>query len=246
MFMFFLVGVCSSSKGISGITLSIGSRSSQAPNRNSQQTHSNDANLSSTNGQGLSGEMHASVSNSASQLGGVKPNGSRPHSVTSSNNSVIGVYSSFSDPVHVPSLDSRPAAKVGAIKREVGVVGARRQSTETFAKSSSSQSRSSSNSQTEQVRQDGGNSKGSLRPLSSNSRSDQSAVSDSPKSGLPMSRSLSGNQHINRPHQSAGHQKGRRFILICIFCFFLLLLFQLVLGHPNKEKAVHFLFMCEE
>lgn len=165
--------------------------------------------------------MHASVSNAASQIGGVKPNGSRPHSITSSSNSVIGVYSSFSDPVHVPSLDSRPAAKVGAIRREVGVVGARRQSAETFAKSSSSQSRSSSNSHMEQARQDGGNPKGSLRPLSSNSRSDQSAISDSPKSSLPMNRPLSGNQHINRPHQSVGHQKGRRFILICSFLFFL-------------------------
>ncbi|KAG5572932.1 hypothetical protein H5410_062698 [Solanum commersonii] len=200
--------VQSSSKGTSGNTLSSGSRSSQTPNRNSQHTHSNDANLSSTNGQGLSGEMHASVSNAASQIGGVKPNGSRPHSITSSSNSVIGVYASFSDPVHVPSLDSRPAAKVGAIKREVGVVGARRQSAETFAKSSSSQSRSSSNSHMEQARQDVGNSKGSLRPLSSNSRSDQSGVSDSPKSNLPMSKSLSGNQHINRLHQSVGHQKA--------------------------------------
>ncbi|KAH0707625.1 hypothetical protein KY290_012142 [Solanum tuberosum] len=200
--------VQSSSKGTSDNTLSTGSRSSQAPNRNSQHTHSNDANLSSTNGQGLSGEMHASVSSAASQIGGVKSNGSRPHSITSSSNSVIGVYSSFSDPVHVPSLDSRPAAKVGAIKREVGVVGARRQFTETFAKSSSSQSRSSSNSHMEQVRQDVGNSKGSLRPLSSNSRSDQSGVSDSPKSNLPMSKSLSGNQHINRLHQSVGHQKA--------------------------------------
>ncbi|KAK6773375.1 hypothetical protein RDI58_028613 [Solanum bulbocastanum] len=200
--------VQSSSKGTSGNTLSTGSRSSEAPNRNSQHTHSNDANLSSTNGQGLSGEMHASVSNAASQIGGVKPNGSRPHSITSSSNSVIGVYSSFSDPVHVPSLDSRPAAKVGAIKREVGVVGARRQSAETLAKSSSSQSRSSSNSHMEQARQDVGNSKGSLRPLSSNSRSDQSGVSDSSKSNLPMSKSLSGNQHINRLHQSVGHQKA--------------------------------------
>lgn len=200
--------VQSSSKGTSGNTLSTGSRSSQAPNRISQHTHSNDANLSSTNGQGFSGEMHASVSNAASQIGGVKPNGSRTHSITSSSNSVIGVYSSFSDPVHVPSLDSRPAAKVGAIKREVGVVGARRQSAETLAKSSSSQNRSSSNSHSEQARQDGGNSKGSLRPLSSNSRSDQSAVSDSPKSSLPMHRPLSGNQHMNRPHQSVGHQKA--------------------------------------
>ncbi|XP_060172908.1 uncharacterized protein LOC132603738 isoform X2 [Lycium barbarum] len=197
-----------SSKGTSDNNSSTGSRSSQAPNRSSQHTHSNAANLTGTNGQGLSGEIRASVSNAASQIGGVKPNGSRPHSITSSSNSVIGVYSSFSDPVHVPSLDSRPAAKVGAIRREVGVVGARRQSAETFAKSSSSQSRSSSNLHMEQARQDGGNSKGSLRPLSSNSKSDHSAVSDSPKSSLPASRPPSGNQHNNRPHQPVGHQKA--------------------------------------
>ncbi|KAJ8560915.1 hypothetical protein K7X08_027105 [Anisodus acutangulus] len=199
--------VQSSSKVTSDNTLSTTSRASQAPNRNYHHTHSNDANLG-TKGQGLSGEMDAFVSNAASQIGGVKPNGFRPHSITSSSNPVIGVYSSFSDPVHVPSLDSRPAAKVGAIKREVGVVGARRQSAETFGKSSSSQSRSSSNLHMEQARQDGGNSKGSLRPLSSNSRSDHSAVSDSPKSSLPVSRPLSGNQHINRPHQHVGHQKA--------------------------------------
>lgn len=217
---FFLVGLYSSSKGTSDKKLSTGSHSFQAPSRNSQYTHSNDAKLSGTNGQGLTGEIQASVSQSASQMRGVKPNGSRPHSMTSSSNSVIGVYSSFSDPVHVPSLDSRPAAKVGAIKREVGVVGARRQSAETFAKPSSSQRRSISNLHMEQARQDGGNSKGSLRPLSSNSRSDQSAVSDSPKSSFPVGRSFSGNQHINRQHQSVGHQKSRRFSLIlCIFPF---------------------------
>ncbi|MQM13737.1 hypothetical protein Taro_046665 [Colocasia esculenta] len=41
-----------------------------------------------------------------------------------------GMYASSSDPVHVPSPDSRSAGTVGAIRREVGVVGGRRQSTE--------------------------------------------------------------------------------------------------------------------
>lgn len=40
----------------------------------------------------------------------------------SSNHSVAGVYSSSSDPVHVPSPDSRPATNIGAINREVGAV----------------------------------------------------------------------------------------------------------------------------
>lgn len=39
---------------------------------------------------------------------------------------MAGVYSSSSDPVHVPSPDSRPDANIGAIKREVGAVGVRR------------------------------------------------------------------------------------------------------------------------
>ncbi|CAA6664685.1 unnamed protein product [Spirodela intermedia] len=51
--------------------------------------------------------------------------GSHSHSeilVISSSSS--GVYASSSDPVHVPSPDSRSAGTVGAIRREVGVVGA--------------------------------------------------------------------------------------------------------------------------
>ncbi|CBI35892.3 unnamed protein product, partial [Vitis vinifera] len=61
----------------------------------------------------------------------MKPNDSQPYSASlASNSSVVGVYSSSSDPVHVPSPDSRSSAIVGAIKREVGVVGVRRQSTE--------------------------------------------------------------------------------------------------------------------
>ncbi|XP_064956283.1 uncharacterized protein LOC135584520 isoform X10 [Musa acuminata AAA Group] len=45
-------------------------------------------------------------------------------------NSFIGMSSSSSDPVHVPSLDSASAGKVGAIQREVGVVGFRRQTSD--------------------------------------------------------------------------------------------------------------------
>ncbi|CAL9048481.1 unnamed protein product [Musa banksii] len=44
-------------------------------------------------------------------------------------NSFIGMSSSSSDPVHVPSLDAS-AGKVGAIQREVGVVGFRRQTSD--------------------------------------------------------------------------------------------------------------------
>lgn len=49
---------------------------------------------------------------------------------SSSCNSVIGVYSSSSDPVHVPSSASRSPCSVGAIQREVGAgaVGVKKQS----------------------------------------------------------------------------------------------------------------------
>lgn len=47
---------------------------------------------------------------------------------SSSSNSVIGVYSSSSDPVHVPSPASRSVGSVGAIRRELGAVGAKKQS----------------------------------------------------------------------------------------------------------------------
>uniref|UniRef100_A0A5B7APQ9 GBF-interacting protein 1 N-terminal domain-containing protein n=1 Tax=Davidia involucrata TaxID=16924 RepID=A0A5B7APQ9_DAVIN len=86
-------------------------------------------------------ERRAPVPNTVSRVHVVKPNDSQPHSATlASNNSVVGVYSSSSDPVHVPSLDSRSAATVGAIKREVGVVGVRRQSSENSVQPSSAQS----------------------------------------------------------------------------------------------------------
>lgn len=51
------------------------------------------------------------------------------NSSSASTNSVIGVYST-SDPVHVPSPASRSAITVGAIRREVGAVGVRKQSSD--------------------------------------------------------------------------------------------------------------------
>ncbi|XP_068303251.1 uncharacterized protein [Pyrus communis] len=67
-------------------------------------------------------EKRVTLPNAASRVQAGKPNNSQPHSpVVVSSNSVVGVYSSSTDPVHVPSPDSRPAASVGAIKREVGI-----------------------------------------------------------------------------------------------------------------------------
>ncbi|KAK8967491.1 hypothetical protein KSP40_PGU018764 [Platanthera guangdongensis] len=51
------------------------------------------------------------------------------NSSSASTSSVIGVYSTL-DPVHVPSPASRSAITVGAIRREIGAVGIRKQSSD--------------------------------------------------------------------------------------------------------------------
>ncbi|XP_073141540.1 uncharacterized protein [Henckelia pumila] len=135
-----------------------------------------------------------------------KANDSIPYSA-SSNNSIVGVYSSSSDPVHVPSLHSKPAINVGAIRREVGVVGPRRHSSEISVKSSTFQSTSNSNPQLGRE----SHSRESARPSGGLSKSDQSGQSMAPESSTPgpsMSRSFSSNQFGNRSHhQVTGHQK---------------------------------------
>ncbi|PIN24689.1 hypothetical protein CDL12_02571 [Handroanthus impetiginosus] len=140
---------------------------------------------------------------SGNSRGQTKANGPQPHSTNSSSSSVVGVYSSSSDPVHVPSLHSRSAANVGAIRREVGVVGPRRQSSESSTKPPSSQNTSLPNTQSGRD----GHSRDSARPLNAISKSDQSSQNVAPDSavpGLPSSRSLSS----SRPHQLMGHQKA--------------------------------------
>ncbi|KAF5793422.1 putative GBF-interacting protein [Helianthus annuus] len=113
----------------------------------------------------------------------------KPHdSVTSPNSSVIGVYSSSSDPVHIPSLASRPAANVGAIKREIGPVGVRRHATsENPTKLGSVQATSVSNS------------KDHFRSFPATSKTDQHSQSNVVES-VPSGRSFN-NQYGSRPHQ---------------------------------------------
>ncbi|KAK3013121.1 hypothetical protein RJ639_010122 [Escallonia herrerae] len=131
-----------------------------------------------------------------------KANNSQPQT-TSSSNSVVGVYSSSSDPVHVPSLDSRAAANVGAIKREVGVVGVRRQSSENSTKISSAQTSSLSNSQ---LGRDG--SSREFRSLNTTPKSDPPSQTTVPESTM-TTRSFLNNQYGTRTHQQLlGHQKA--------------------------------------
>ncbi|XP_061364003.1 uncharacterized protein LOC133307510 isoform X2 [Gastrolobium bilobum] len=92
-------------------------------------------------------EKQGMILNSAARVQPIKPNNIHQNSATvASTSSVVGVYSSSTDPVHVPSPDSRSSGVVGAIKREVGVVGVRRQSADHKVKQSSVPSSSYDNS----------------------------------------------------------------------------------------------------
>ncbi|KAL8458664.1 hypothetical protein ACS0TY_036247 [Phlomoides rotata] len=152
------------------------------------------------------GEKRLLVS-SATSRAQTKANGPQPNSTNSSSSSVVGLYSSSSDPVHVPSPNSRPAANVGAIRREVGVVGSRRQSSESSAKSSSPQSSSLPNTQSGRDV----HSRESSKPFNATPKSDQIKQNTAVESAVPgpsASRSFSSNAYGSRPHQLMGHQKA--------------------------------------
>ena len=145
----------------------------------------------------VSEEKRSVASNATtSRVQVAKSNNSQQHNaLQASSNPVVGVYSSSTDPVHVPSPDSRSSGVVGAIKREVGVVGGRRQSFENAVKDLSS-----SNSFSE-----------SFRPFTAISKTDQvsQTAAIEPMPSVPVNRSFLNNQYNNRPHQQAvGHPKG--------------------------------------
>ncbi|XP_022853197.1 uncharacterized protein LOC111374710 isoform X4 [Olea europaea var. sylvestris] len=165
-----------------------------------------DANLGGNHRKDLLGEKRPPVSHAASRMQ-IRVNESQPRSTTSSSSFVVGVYSSSSDPVHVPILNSRSATNIGAIKREVGVVGPRRQSSENSGKSPSSQSSSLSIIQSGRE----GHSRESTRPFSAISKGDQPGQNMATETAIPVpspSRSFSSNQHGSRPHQHVGRQKA--------------------------------------
>lgn len=142
----------------------------------------------------------------------IKANVSQPQPTNSTNSTVVGVYSSSSDPVHVPSLHSRPAANVGAIRREVGVVGPRRQSSEISPKPSSSHGTSLPSTQSGRDVQSR-----ESRPFnaaSKNDHSSQNVAADSAIPVVPVNKSFSSNAYGSRPHQLTGHQKGNRGTLL--------------------------------
>ncbi|XP_050232433.1 uncharacterized protein LOC126681097 isoform X2 [Mercurialis annua] len=199
----------SSSSGTSGNVKHSGMRSSsQASNgpTDSQSRHTRDANPYFADRKVVVEEKQPVGPSATSRVHAMKPS-SQHHSATlASNNSVVGLYSSSTDPVHVPSPESRSSAAVGAIKREVGVVGGRRQSSENSVKNSSA----SSNSVSNVMRKDGSLPE-SFRPFLTISKTDQvnqPAPTESAIHNISSARPFLGNQY-GRPHQNtAGHQKA--------------------------------------
>ncbi|CAL0326096.1 unnamed protein product [Lupinus luteus] len=146
--------------------------------------------------------------NAAARVQSIKPDSTHQNSTTvASTSSTVGVYSSSTDPVHVPSPDSRASSVVGAIRREVGVVGVRRQSSDNKVKHSSAPSNSSTNSH---IGKAGtlANSFQSVGALSKTEQITQTNVNETSFSGMSVSRPSMNNQHNSRPHQPVGHQRA--------------------------------------
>ena len=183
------------------------SQTSYAPS-SSQPRHPCDGNSSGIDRKEISEEKQTFIPNAVSRSQAVKPNYSQAHSAAqSSSSSVIGVYSSSKDPVHVPSPDSRSSGAVGAIKREVGIVGVHRQPSENVVKDSSGTSGSLS---TSLVGRD--TSSEAFRHFPAISKADQLSrihATESVMPGISGSRSFLSNHHGTRQHQQvSGHQKG--------------------------------------
>ncbi|PKI39889.1 hypothetical protein CRG98_039729 [Punica granatum] len=187
---------------------SAGSSSNQKPGgrgyyqvSNPPSGSSQDRQTSRPNTSGTSGKEGSEDSTKLSRVQTVKPISPQ------SSNSVVGLYSSSTDPVHVPSPDSRASSVVGAIKREVGVVGVRRQSSEDSLKRSSGPGASSN----AQLRREYSPSE-SFRSFSAISKTDQlgqPAVAQSLGSTISGSKSMLSSQYGGKPNQQAmGHQKG--------------------------------------
>lgn len=162
--------------------------------------------------QALLEETSSITPNSALQVQAEKPHNSPPISSTSSNIPVVGLYSSSMDPVHVPPPDSRSSGAVGAIKREVGVVGVRRLPSQDSITRLSIPSSTFSTLLGKEISA----STKSFGQSATISKSDQfipTSISQ-PVTSSMSGRSFSGNQYNSKPHQQpVGHQKGTIFIV---------------------------------
>ncbi|CAI8607934.1 unnamed protein product [Vicia faba] len=152
--------------------------------------------------------IQGAVTNASARAQPIKPNNIHQNSsATASSSSVVGVYSSSTDPVHVPSPDSRSS---GAIRREVGVVGVRRQSSDhkgkqLFPPSSSHANNSIVGKDATGTSSDSFQSAGAVQKTEHIS---QPAVTEPSFPGMSVSRPSLNNQHNSRPHQQVvGHQR---------------------------------------
>uniref|UniRef100_A0A2P2LA64 Uncharacterized protein LOC105631409 isoform X2 n=1 Tax=Rhizophora mucronata TaxID=61149 RepID=A0A2P2LA64_RHIMU len=163
--------------------------------------HTRDANASFNDSKLPLDEKQTAVANASSQVQAVKYNNFQHNSaMQASSNSVVGVYSSSTDPVHVPSLDSRSSSAVGAIKREVGAVGGHQWASEgAVKKHSSTSSGPFSNSE-------------SFPQFHAISKTDQVSQTSATGPAMPsssVSGSVLSNHYNSRPHQQAlVHQKA--------------------------------------
>ncbi|KAK7389654.1 hypothetical protein VNO78_24877 [Psophocarpus tetragonolobus] len=145
------------------------------------------------------------ISNAAGRVQPNKTNNVHQNSASvTSTSSAVGVYSSSTDPVHVPSPDSRSSGVVGAIRREVGVVGVRRQASDNKVKQSFVPSSSyvvgKDGTSTDSFQSAGG--------VSKTAQFSENNATEPPLSGMPISRPSLNNQYNNRTHQQVlGHQR---------------------------------------
>ncbi|RZC49407.1 hypothetical protein C5167_017830 [Papaver somniferum] len=160
--------------------------------------HAQDAYSNGTQGKEVFAQIR--TRSPGSRVQNSKPYDSRPRSSASTTtNSVVGVYSSSSDPVHVPSPDSRSSGAVGAIKREVGVVGVRKQPSANTPKNSTITPSNSSLGKDVTV------SSGSIETSTALNKTDQ-VSQPTVASGTVSSRSFSSSGKAHQP--VAGHQKA--------------------------------------
>nr|XP_027192497.1 nuclear transcription factor Y subunit alpha isoform X2 [Cicer arietinum] len=200
-----------SSSAASNNQKSSGARNHQAHNGPSV-SHARQSKDAATNVGGkktTSEDKQGTTSNSSARVQPTKPNNSHHSSSTAaSTSSVVGVYSSSTDPVHVPSPDSRSSGVVGAIRREVGVVGVRRQSSSDHKPK---QLFASSSSHANSVTGKDGTSADSLQSVGAVSKTEQlsqTAVTEPSFPSMSVSRPSLNNQYNNRPHQQlVGHQR---------------------------------------
>ncbi|KAE8667161.1 Detected protein of unknown function [Hibiscus syriacus] len=186
-------------------------QTSSAPS-SSHVRHVRDANSGGVSRKEISEAKQIFNPNAALRSQAVKSDNFQARSSTQSlSSSVVGVYSSSTDPVHVPSPDSRSSGAVGAIKREVGVVGVRRHPPEDASKDSS-EANTLANSL---VGRDP--SSEAFRPFPAISRADRevrdthSGAAESSMSGISGSRSFVRNPYAGRQHQQVlVHQKANQ------------------------------------